>query len=340
MTLNRLIKGSNGQAARVLSHKNEATMNKLLLTVLAFVFSSVEALAGTPVPDYQAEQVAAHTYVIFGPTERPNPENLGFMNNPAMIIGKDSVIIIDPGSSLESGRMVLRQLKKLTDKPVAHVFDSHVHGDHWLGNQAIREQYPDAKFYAHPEMIRKAKESEAQGWIERMSTLTEGATDGTQAVIPENALSDGDKFNIAGLTIKIHIMPAVHSYTDAMFEVVEDSVLFTGDNVTYKRVGRFDDGTFRGTITMSDKIISDNYKHYVPGHGPTGDKAIVESFRNYVVTLYETVAALYEEGLSDFEMKDKVVAKLGEYHDWSGFEHEVGKHISLAILEAEKAAFE
>jgi hypothetical protein len=79
MTLNRLIKGSNGQAARVLSHKNEATMNKLLLTVLAFVFSSVEALAGTPVPDYQAEQVAAHTYVIFGPTERPNPENLGFM---------------------------------------------------------------------------------------------------------------------------------------------------------------------------------------------------------------------------------------------------------------------
>jgi len=315
-------------------------MNKLFLTTLALALISFETFAGTPVPDYKAEKVAEHTYVITGPTERPNPENLGFMNNPAMIIGKDSVIIIDPGSSLESGRMVLRQLKKLTDKPVTHVFDSHVHGDHWLGNQAIREQYPQAKFYAHPEMIRKAKESEAQGWIERMSALTEGATDGTQAVIPENALSDGDSFSVAGLTIKIHIMPAVHSFTDAMFEVVNDSVLFTGDNVTYKRIARFDDGTFRGTIAMSDKIIAENYTHYVPGHGPTGNKEIIESFRNYVVTLYETVAELYEEGLSDFEMKDKVVAKLGEYQDWSGFDEEVGKHISLAILEAEKAAFE
>ena len=314
-------------------------MKKLLLTWV-FLFIAAEAVAGTPVPDYKAEQIAPHTYVIIGPTERPNPENLGFMNNPAMIIGKDSVIIIDPGSSLESGRMVLRQLKELTDKPVTHVFVTHVHGDHWLGNQAVREQYPQAKYYAHPEMIRKAKESEAEAWVNMMSSLTNGATDGTEAVIPENELQDGDIFTIPGLTVKVHIMPAVHSYTDAMFEIVEDGVFFTGDNTTYKRIARFDDGTFRGTIAMADKIIAENYKVYVPGHGPAGDKEIIVSFRNYVVTLYETVAALYEEGLSDFEMKGQIVAKLAAYHDWPGFEEEVGKHISLAILEAEKAAFE
>jgi glyoxylase-like metal-dependent hydrolase (beta-lactamase superfamily II) len=228
-------------------------MNKLLLTwVLFFIVISAEAVAGTPVPDYKAEQIAPHTYVIIGPTERPNPENLGFMNNPAFIIGTDSVIIIDPGSSLESGRMVLRQLKKVTNKPVTLVFNSHVHGDHWLGNQAIRQEYQDAKFYAHPEMIRKAKESEADAWINRMSSLTNGATDGTRAIIPENELTDGDTVKISGITVKIHIMPAVHSYTDAMFHIVEDSVFFTGDNTTYKRIARFDDGTFRGTVPCAD----------------------------------------------------------------------------------------
>ena len=316
-------------------------MNKLVLIILVLAFSSVEALAGTPVPDYRAEQVAKHTYVIIGPTERPNPQNLGFMNNPAFILGRDSVIIIDPGSSLESGRMVLRQLKKITNKPVTLVFNSHVHGDHWLGNRAIWDEYPDAKFYAHPEMIRKAKESEADAWVKIMSSLTRGATDGTRALIPENELHDGDTVKISGLTVKIHIMPAVHSYTDAMFEIVEDSVMFTGDNVTYKRIARFDDGTFRGTIAMAEKLIADDkYKYYVPGHGPVGDIKIIESFRNYVVTLYDTVAALYEEGLSDFEMKEKVVAKLADYQQWPGFEEEIGRHISLAILEAEKAAFE
>ncbi len=315
-------------------------MIKVTLAAVVLFLLSFNAFAGTPVPDYKAEKVSGHTYVIFGPTERPNPENLGFMNNPAIVIGSDSVIIIDPGSSLESGRMVLRQLKKLSSKPVSHVFASHVHGDHWLGNQAIREQYPQAKFYAHPEMIKKAKESEAEAWLTLMSKLTEGATEGTRAIIPENTLTNGQVITVAGLTFKIHIMPAVHSYTDAMIEVVEDSVMFTGDNVTYKRIGRFDDGTFKGTIAMADKTISQDYKHYVPGHGPAGDKAIVEDFRHYVVTLYETVAALYEEGLSDFEMKEQVVAKLAAYKDWSGFEEEIGKHISLAILEAEKAAFE
>jgi len=315
-------------------------MNKSIFLISALLFASFEVLAGTPVPDYKAEQLAEHTYVITGPTERPNPENLGFMNNPAILMGNSSVIIIDPGSSLESGRMVLRQLKKMTNKPVTLVFNTHVHGDHWLGNQAIREEYPDAKFYAHPEMIRKAKESEAEAWVKMMSDLTNGATEGTRAVIPENELKDGDTVKFSGLTVKVHIMPAVHSYTDAMFEIVEDSVMFTGDNVTYKRVARFDDGTFRGTIKMADKLIADDFNHYVPGHGPSGDKKIIESFRNYVVTLYDTVNELYEEGLSDFEMKDQVVAKLSDYQQWPGFEDEIGRHISLAILEAEKASFE
>lgn len=315
-------------------------MNKCIFIFWAFILVSADALAGTPVPDYKAEQIAEHTYVITGPTERPNPKNLGFMNNPAILMGDSSVIIIDPGSSLESGRMVLRQLKKLTNKPVTLVFNTHVHGDHWLGNQAIREEYPDAQFYAHPEMIRKAHESEADAWIKTMSDLTDGATEGTRAVIPENELKDGDTVKISGLTVKVHIMPAVHSYTDAMFEIVEDSVLFTGDNVTYKRVARFDDGTFRGTKKMADKVIAANFRHYVPGHGPSGDKKIVESFRNYVVTLYDTVKVFYEQGLSDFEMKDQVVAKLADYQQWPGFDDEIGRHISLAILEAEKASFE
>jgi glyoxylase-like metal-dependent hydrolase (beta-lactamase superfamily II) len=34
-----------------------------------------------------------------------------------------------------------------------NIFNTHVHGDHWLGNQAIVERYPAVKIYAHPNMI-------------------------------------------------------------------------------------------------------------------------------------------------------------------------------------------
>jgi hypothetical protein len=39
-------------------------------------------------------------------------------------------------------------------------------------------------------------------------------------------------------------------------------------------------------------------------------------------------------------MKDTVVEKLAAYQEWSGFSDEVGKHISLALLEIERAEFE
>jgi len=316
---------------------------KYLASIILFLSAMqlpLSASAGTPVPDKAAEKISDHVYVIHGPTSFPNPENLGFMNNPAIVIGSDSVAILDPGSSLESGRMVLRQVAKLTDKPVTMVINSHVHGDHWLGNQAIREQYPDVKLYAHPEMIKKAKESEARVWVEMMDTLTEGATAGTVAVIPENTLENGQELKVGGLTLRIHMVPAAHSYTDAMTEVVEDSLLYTGDNVTYKRLPRFDDGTFRGSIAACDHALSLDLKHYVPGHGPSGGREVIESFRTYTKTLYDSAAEMYEEGMADFEMKDEISNKLEPFHAWSGYDEFLGRTISLAIIEAEKASFE
>ena len=40
------------------------------------------------------------------------------------------------------------------------------------------------------------------------------------------------------------------------------------------------------------------------------------------------------------EMKEKIVDKLVDYQQWTGFHEQIGRHISLAILEVEKAAFE
>jgi len=38
-------------------------------------------------------------------------------------------------------------------------------------------------------------------------------------------------------------------------------------------------------------------------------------------------------------MKPKVAAALKDYADWSGFDAELGKHISLAYLQIEEAEF-
>lgn len=314
-------------------------MNKTALLAALLVlpgFALAEAI-----PDYPAEQVAAHTYVIHGPVGTPSPQNKGFMNNPVFVITKQGVVVIDPGSSLYTGQMVLRQIRKLTDKPVTHVLDTHVHGDHWLGNQAFSEAFPKAILMAHPAMIRQARAGADKQWLQTMSRLTKGATDGTRAVIPNKAIDEPYHFTAGGMTFRILAPKHAHSGTDIMIHIVEDKVLVLGDNVFNQRIGRMDDATFRGNIHACDVASKlAGVKVYIPGHGPTGDVRIVKNFRTYLATIYETVKGMVAEGLSDYEMKPRVVAKLKPYQDWNGFQEQIGRHVSLAMLEAEKAMFE
>ncbi len=175
----------------------------------------VLAARGPDVPDYPADEVAPGLYVIHGPVGYPSPENQGFMNNPAFLVTETGVIVVDPGSSVQTGEMVLRQIRM-----------------------------------------------------------------------------------------------------------------------------RMDDGSFRGSVEALDAVQGVvEARVLVPGHGLTGGWDIVDDYRAYLNGVYTGVAELYEQGVSDFDMKPKLAERLARFKDWPGFSEELGKHISLAYLEVEAGAF-
>ncbi len=313
---------------------------RVSVSVFIFLVASISAVsAGQEIPDYPVQQVSEHVYVIHGPRQTPNPTNQGFMNNPAFVITDHSVVIMDPGSSVHIGEMVLRQIREITDKPVGHVFVSHIHGDHWLGSHAIKQAYPQVKIHAHPQMIAEAEGGGAQRWLDFLSRLTNGATDGTQAEIPTEALRDGQEIAVGGLTLRVYLSQHAHTKTDAMIEVVEDSLMFLGDIGVYQRMGRMDDGTFRGNIAALDRALALNLKHYVPGHGPSGGLEAGDAFRQYLKMVYDAAVKYSEEGLAPYEIKAKLMPLMDKYRKWPLFEEDFGKQVSLAVLEAEQAAF-
>jgi glyoxylase-like metal-dependent hydrolase (beta-lactamase superfamily II) len=311
------------------------TIAQISLIFFLAVLSTINAQAANEVRDYPLTKIAAHTYVIHGPLGYPSPENQGFMNNPGFVLTKDSVVVIDPGSSVQAGRMLLKQIKSVSKLPVSHVFNTHVHGDHWLGNQAIKEAYPKAKLMGHPEMIKKIKEGEGDVWVNMMDDLTKGYTKGTRSVPPEVVALDHTDIKVGGMTFRVHAPEKAHSHTDIMIEAVEESVVFLGDNVLNQTIARMVDGTFKGSIAACDRIAAIKAKHYVPGHGPTGDVSVVTHYRNYLATVFNDVKQQYDLGKSDFEMKDGIAAKLKHFANWDRFDIEFGKHISQAVLEVE-----
>lgn len=284
---------------------------------------------------YDAKKVAEHTWVVLGPLTEPSVENKGFMNNPAFVITDKSVIVIDPGSSVQVGRALLEKIRKQTDKPITHVFNSHIHGDHWLGNHAFYEANPEVKIFAHPQMIEEAKAGEAEVWLDLMKTLTKDATAGTKPIFPTTALENGQEIKIDNITIKAHLSEIAHTKTDAMYEILGDKVLITGDNAFNNRMPRLDDGSYVGNMAAMDIGLKLDIDVVIPGHGPAGGKEILSNFRDFLYTIYDTSKTLLEDDQEAFEMKPTIIGKLTKFQKWVNFDGAIGKLISVAVLEAE-----
>jgi glyoxylase-like metal-dependent hydrolase (beta-lactamase superfamily II) len=293
---------------------------------------------GPAVPDYPADKVADNVYVIHGPPDTPNPANPGFMNNPGIFVTTAGVVPVDPGSSVQSGEMVLRVAKQVAEQPVVAVFNTHIHGDHWLGDQAVRVAYPDVRIYGHPSMIELIEKGAGQSRVTLMEQLTEGKTQGTTVIPPNKPDGNGDVIKACGHTFRIHHYGPAHSTSDMMSKVVAPDLIFLGDNVLSGRVPRINEGSIKGNIKTCKVIAKVGASVYVPGHGKSAGHVLVDVMNNRFRTIYSNVERQYEEGQSEFEMKEEVSVQLRDYYSWVGVDEQLGKHISDADLQIEADA--
>lgn len=74
--------------------------------------------------------------------------DVGLSGNSIAIIGKDGILVFDTTGTPASARLVLGEIKKITDRPVRYVVNSHWHWDHWGGNEVFKAGYPDAQIIA------------------------------------------------------------------------------------------------------------------------------------------------------------------------------------------------
>jgi len=293
------------------------------------------------VGNFKFEKLAKNVYVMHGPLALPNKENKGFMNNPGIIVGDKGIVLIDPGSTYQVGKHVLKEMALISNKPVVAVFNTHIHGDHWLGNHAVKEAYPKVKIFGHKKMISMANDQAGLQWLDIMSQLTGGASKGTKLVVPKNESKHKDKLIFAGQHFKIHSMNPAHTSTDIMIEHVESKTLFMGDNSFNKRMGRFDNtSSMHGSIKVLQYVKNLGMKIFVPGHGKSGKYDVaVKPFLDYLLTLQKTVRAGYKRSLENYEIKSVAIKQLSAYKDWSGFDESIGKHVSKMFLEIEVLDF-
>ena len=312
----------------------------LLLTLLLSNFSNAWIIKD--IGKYQFEPIAKNVFVIHGPVDTPSVDNQGFMNNPAMVIGETGVIVIDPGSAYHIGKKVITEIEKITKKPIIAVFNTHAHGDHWLGNQAIVERYPNIKIYAHPKMLKQTQEGESDIWLDIMNDYTQGQTKDTKAVYPTDSVAHLQRITLDSEQFIIHSpTQKAHTDTDIMIEHVSSQTLFLGDNAIIDFLGAFDASSdMHSNVKALEYAVNLKLKNYVPGHGQTGTPEVaINSFLDYLAIVKQEAEKGFKEDLSGYEVKPLAIKKLQAYKHWAAFDEQIGKHIGKMLQEVEALDF-
>ncbi len=78
----------------------------------------------------------------------PDIGNLYVDSNCVAVINDKSVVVFDTGARLSSASSVLNQIRRITNKPVSRIINSHWHPDHWSGNEIYARAFPGVEIMA------------------------------------------------------------------------------------------------------------------------------------------------------------------------------------------------
>jgi glyoxylase-like metal-dependent hydrolase (beta-lactamase superfamily II) len=232
--------------------------------------------------------------------------------NAGLIVGPDACIVIDALFAPSMTRAFRDEIRRVTEKPVRLLINTHHHIDHTLGNAL----FPEAAILSHAN-ARSEQERVGLGVLDllrpRIPQLVAEAED-VQQRFPDFTFTGELTFDFARRTIRLlHLGPA-HTIGDALVLLPADRLLFAGDVAFHYVTPLGIEGHIGGWINACDRVDGMEIDTIVPGHGPIGAKQDLREMRGYLSTVSEQARRAFDRG--DPAREAAAAIDLGPYASW------------------------
>lgn len=246
----------------------------------------------------KATKVAGQIYVIEDATAEFSGGNIG------VSVGPDGIVLVDDKFAPLAPK-IEAALRKISDKPIKFIINTHFHGDHTGGNEPFGRK---STIIAH-ENTRK-----------RMSTAGKDSPAAPAAALPVITFTDKLSVHLNGEDIRAIHFPSGHTDTDVIIFFTKSNVVHMGDdffNGMFPFIDTKSGGSVKGLIANLKKLLEQipaNAK-IIPGHGPI---ATTKELRVFLAMLEDT-SSIVEAGIKAGKTVDqlkqgKVLAK---YESWT-----------------------
>ncbi|MEU6295490.1 MBL fold metallo-hydrolase [Streptomyces erythrochromogenes] len=187
-----------------------------------------------------------------------------------LVVGDESVLLIDPGSCVREGASVRAEAERLTGRSVTHIAFTHGHFDHVLGAAA----FPGAEVFGAVGLaaLLDADREELRGDAVRHGLAEAEAAEAVELlVLPGHQVSGEWTLDLGGLQVLLANVGPGHTGHDlAVFVPGERETVFCGDLVEESgEPSAGPDAVPRQWPAALDRLLSLGGEDalYVPGHG-------------------------------------------------------------------------
>lgn len=219
-----------------------------------------------------------------------------------VILGGRDVLVIDTRASPSHARVIVEELRELTNDPVSIVVDTHWHWDHTFGNSVFRP----APIWGHVNAADRLRRDGVAAIREVAEERPDIAEAMAEVVIdpPEHTFEDRSTINVGDRMVELSHHGRGHTDGDIVIHVPDANVLFAGDLIENGAPPSFGDSYPLDWPATVERLLPLATGVVVPGHGPVGDRGFLEQ----QITAFRELATLARQIHADTSSMEAAVA--------------------------------
>jgi len=259
--------------------------------------------------------------------------------NTGVIIGDDSVMIMDTQATPVMAQLVIDKIRGVTDKPIKYVTLSHYHAVRVLGASA----YNASEIIASQKCLSMIHERGQEDWdseFSRFPRLFDAADSIPGLTWPTVTFERFMTVDLGGRRVELIHLGRAHTAGDIIAWVPDAGVMFTGDIVEFHSACYCGDGHFGDWGSTLDAIAAYQPEAIAPGRGDAlvGDDMVakaIENTRDFVESTYRPVAKVAARGGSLKDAWDACRAECDpKFSNYAIYEHCLPFNVARAYDEA------
>jgi glyoxylase-like metal-dependent hydrolase (beta-lactamase superfamily II) len=297
---------------------NKTLAKRISAVFCAFVFVAFIIAAAAPATAQETAQ---------RPTQEPTlkqiaPDLYFFFDyngsNAVFLVTDEGVLLIDTLTHPRLAQSLLERIRKITDKPVKWVINSHFHGDHNFGNSVFKAA--GATFVAQEETARIMQKVHPKEMARRVAGFKSKGLDPDEVklVLPDVTFDNDMTIRIGGREVRLMYLGPGQQAGDTFVLFPHARTLFTPGSFARRSMPNMAFTTsVDNWIKLLDKVAAMDVDKILPAHGDVANRADVKELAAMLADEYATVKQAADKGVS----VDEAIKTLTfpQYKEWRNY---------------------